>query len=589
MEQYIVFATLILALVLFAWGRIRHDFVALIALFTVVIFGVVEPNSAFVGFGHPAVITVASVLIIGKGLEASGLIDLLGKWVAKLASGFIVQLSILSFLTAFTSAFMNNVGALAIFMPVAIHLARKNSYSPSLILMPLAFASLLGGMTTMIGTPPNIIVATFRADEMGTPFGMFDFSYVGIPLALAGLLYIIFFGRRLLPNRETPTSGKDLFNIDDYITEVEVTKGCKAEGKTVVEFVALTAANVQVLGMVRQDIRIHAPNPNQKFEAGDVIIIETDADELKTITENTGVKLLGDWNSISSKVKSTKIAITEAVVMADSPLIGRSVSDVQLRRNYNVNLLAVARKESRIHRRLVNIIFRNGDVLLLQGYENTLQDKIAALGCLPLARRGVNLGYNKSISLALGIFGAAIAIIVSDLLPVNVAFSMAAAAMVLFGVLPIKEMYESVDWPVIILLGAMIPVGTALETTGGAAAIANTLIAFGKNMPPWIIITVLFIVTMLLTDVINNAATTLIMTPIAIGLAKGLGYCPDPFLMTVAYGGSSAFLTPIGHQSNTLVMAPGGYRFTDYTRMGIPLDIILVITGVPLILLFFPM
>lgn len=588
MDQIVVFATLLLALVLFAWGRIRHDFVALIALFVVVVAGVVEPAAAFSGFGHPAVITVAAVLIIGKGLEASGLIDLLGRWVTRTGNNLVIQIMILSGMVAFASAFMNNVGALAIMMPIAIHLARKSGHPPSYVLMPLAFASLLGGMTTMIGTPPNIIVATFRADEMGEPFGMFDFSPVGVPLAIAGILFISLLGWRLLPKRETPKSETDLFDIDDYITEVEVREGSPAVGKSVVEFAKLANVNMQILGMVRKDVRIHAPDPKRTFEAGDILIIETDADELKAIVANTGVTLVGHCASIRDAVGSADIVVTEAVVMADSPLLGRSVSDVQLRRQHNINLLAVARKESRIHRRLVDIIFRNGDVLLLQGREGTIQDKITALGCLPLARRGLNLDYGKRIPLAVGIFAAAVGLVVAGLLPVGVAFSIAAVLMVLTGVLPVKEVYKSVDWPVIVLLGAMIPVGVSLETSGGAATIARGVMLLGDGVPPWVILTAVLLVTMLLSDVINNAATVLLMAPIAIGVAKGLGYCVDPFLMAVAYGGSSAFLTPIGHQSNTLVMAPGGYRFTDFTRMGLPLELILVVIGVPLILWFFP-
>jgi di/tricarboxylate transporter len=361
MDQYIVFATLLMALLLFAWGRIRHDFVALIALFVVVIAGIIDPTAAFEGFGHPAVITVAAVLVMGKGLEVSGMVDLLSKWALKAGSNFHVQLLILTLMVAFASAFINNVGALAIMMPIAIHLARKSGHSPSHVLMPLAFASLLGGMTTMIGTPPNIIIATFRGDELGQPFGMFDFSPVGIPLAVAGLTFLILIGWRLLPKRETPKSSKDLFDIDDYITELEVIEGSPAEGKTIIDFVAMANVSMQILGVIRNEIRIHAPDPRWTFTAGDILIIETDADELKAIIENTGVRLIGEGSSsVKNAVGASEIMITEAVVMADSPLIGRSVIDVELRRRHNINLLAVARKESRIHRRLADIIFRNG-------------------------------------------------------------------------------------------------------------------------------------------------------------------------------------------------------------------------------------
>jgi di/tricarboxylate transporter len=587
-DQAIVFATLLMALALFAWGRIRYDIVALLSLFVVVVAGIVEPGTAFLGFGHPAVITVVSVLIIGKALESSGLIDVLGRWITGVGTSLVLQILALSSLVAVASAFMNNTGALAITLPIAIHVARKSGHSPSYVLMPIAFASLLGGMTTLIGTPPNIIISSFRANETGTAFGMFDFLPVGGLLTLVGVAFIAFVGWRLLPRRAAPKSDAYIFDIDDYIIEIEVTPESKAVGMTIGDFIELAGVDMQVLGIVRNHIRVHAPKSDRTLEAGDVAIIESDADELKTILENTGVNLVGHSGSFEDTVGSRDITVTEAVVMANSPIIGGSTLTLQFRRRYGINLLAVARKESRIHRRLVNIIFQAGDVLLLQGRENALADMISALGCLPLARRDLKLGYRKRIPAALAIFGAAIASVVAGLLPVEVAFSMGAVAMVLSGILPIKDVYNSVDWPVIVLLGAMIPVGGALETTGGAGRIANAVMMVGRDAPPWILLSAIMTVTMLLSAVINNAATVILMAPIALGIARGLGYSVDPFLMAVAIGGSAAFLTPIGHQSNTLVMGPGGYRFTDFTRMGLPMTVMMFGVGVPLILWFFP-
>lgn len=588
MDHLIVFATLAGTLALFVWGRIRHDFVALISLFVLVLLGIVAPAQAFAGFGHPAVITVAAVLVIGRALEHSGLIDLLSRWVTHAGSHLVLQIAMLCALVAVASAFMDNVGALAIVMPVAIHLARRSGHSPSLVLMPIAFASLLGGMTTLIGTPPNIIIAAFRANESGQAFGMFDFTPVGGLVTLAGVAFIALVGWRLLPSRPAPKSDADMFDIEDYITEVEILEGSKGVGRSLAEFVDLAAIDLQVLGLVRNHVRVHAPNPERPLEAGDILIIETDADELKTLVENTGVRLVGQVALAEDVVGSRDITVAEAVVMANSPLIGQCVAKLQLRRRHGINLLAVARKESRIHRRLSDIIFRNGDVLLLHGRENTLADTMSDLGCLPLGRRGVNLGFRKRIPLALGIFGAAITAVLSGLLTVDVAFTIGAVAMVLTGILPIKETYTSIDWPVIVLLGAMIPVGTALETSGGAAQIARGVMALGEGVPPWALLAAILTVTMLLSAVINNAATVLLMAPIALGVARGLGYSSDPFLMAVAIGGSAAFLTPIGHQSNTLVMGPGGYRFADYLRMGIPLTVLVVVVAIPAILWFFP-
>lgn len=586
MEQIIVFATLFILLVLFAWGRIRHDFVALIGLFVLVIAGIITPADSFLGFGHPAVITVAAVLVIGKGLEFSGLMDLLGKWVMKLGRNITVQVLGLTALTGLASAFMNNVGALAIMMPIAIHLARKSGNPPSYYLMPIAFASLLGGMTTLIGTPPNIIAASFRAQSGGESFKLFDFSPVGIVLLVVGILFISFVGWRILPKRSAQKSDKEIFDIEDYITEVRVRPNSKMKNAFIGDLKLKTKSDIQILGLVRHNERIHAPDPKEQLNVDDVIILETDAEELENFISTTGFELVGGKPLYKSAAGSEFITVTEAIVMADSQLISQTATSAQLRTRFDINLLAVSRRETKIHRRLDQIIFRTGDVLLIQGRANSLDEVIKSIGCLPLARRGLRLGYQRKILMTLSIFLAAILLVVTNLLEVQVAFSMAAIGMVLSGVLPLKDVYTSIDWPIIVLLGAMIPVGTALETSGGAASIGSLILNVGDSLPLWAVIAIILIITMFLSDIINNAATVVLMAPIALNVATGLGASPDSFIMAVAIGASCAFLTPIGHQSNTLVMSPGGYRFTDYWKMGLPLEIIIILFGVPLIMYF---
>lgn len=588
-NQILVFASLGIALLLFGWGKIRHDFVALITLFLLIIAGITDPTEAFSGFGHPAVITVAAVLIIGKALEYSGLIDLLGKWVMKIGSSLLLQIFLLSLLVAVASAFMNNVGALAIMLPIAIHLARKGGNPPSYILMPIAFASLLGGMTTLIGTPPNIIIASFRAENYGEPFGMFSFTPVGLVIMIAGIAFITLIGWRLLPRRAAKKSEKELFDLDDYISEVEVPNDSDLAGKAISELYAKTNADIQLLGLVRDKKRIHAPSDEALILGKDILILESDANELESFLKDTKLKIVGDKKFRKDAEGSDKIAFAEAVVMADSTLIGRTAADLHMRSRYGINLLAVARREKNIRKRIDHVIFRSGDVLLLQGREHLLNNTITSIGCLPLAQRGLRLGYKTRIPLALGIFFTSIGLIIAGLLPVQVAFTMAALAMVLSGVLPVKEVYRSVDWPVIVLLGAMLPVGAALEATGGAALIASLILDLGGSIPNWAILTLILVITMFLSDIINNAATVVLMAPIAIGVADGIGVSIDPFLMAVAVGGSCAFLTPIGHQSNTLVMGPGGYKFTDYWRMGLPLEVIIVALGIPAIIYFWPL
>ncbi len=588
MDHIYVFITLFVTLLLFVWGKFRHDFVALFALFVLVILGIVPAEVSFSGFGHPAVITVAAVLIIGKGLENSGLMSVLGKWVSKVGNNIILQVLTLSLLVAIASAFMNNIGALAIVMPVALNIAKKSGHSPSYLLMPISFASLLGGMTTLIGTPPNIIIATLRAKETGEPFGMFAFTPVGVVVTIAGIFYIAFLGWRLLPKRTSPQSKEELFDIGNYITEVKVNKRSKANNITIRALDKLSKADVQILGLVRNNKRLHAPDADEELFENDILIIECDTEDLDTFIDDTGLELLGNKKLWTDAIGSKEIVIVEVVVMADSPLIGQTAIGLRMRNSYGVNLLAVSRKDRKIHKRLGHVVFRIGDVLMLQGRSQNIGQSISSMGCLPLVQRGLRIGFEKKMVLTLSIFLIAIAIVVSRILPVHVAFSMAAGMIVLSGTLPIKEMYESIDWPVIVLLGAMLPVGEALETSGGATLIASQILEIANTIPAWATLSILLAVTMLLSDIINNAATVVLMAPIGISIANGLGLSVDPFLMAIAIGGSTAFLTPIGHQSNILVMGPGGYRFGDYFRMGLPLSILILLITVPLILYFWP-
>lgn len=588
-QHIFVFSTLTISLFLFMWGKIRHDFVALITLFILVILNIIPISNTFSGFSHPAVITVAAVLIIGKALEFSGLVDYLGNWIVKIGKNITIQLIVLCLFVAIASAFMNNVGALAISLPIALHMARKNGIPPSYILMPISFSSLLGGMTTLIGTPPNIIIAMFRETEKGESFKMFDFAPVGVIIAFSGILFISLIGWRLLPKRESQKSDKDLFEIEDYITEVIVTKKSKILNKSIFDTEKIGNADINILGLIRNNIRIHAPSLNEIFRENDIIIIESDAENLKLFTEVTETELIGDKKIITEAKGSQNIMITEAIVMSDSIILNSSAKKLKLSERYGLNLLAIARKDKKIRKRIGNVIFQNGDVLLLQGNENNIFSSIADMKCLPLARRGLKIGTKKSITKALLIFAISIIAVITNLLSIEVAFSIGALFMVLFKILPIKQFYTAVDWPVIILLGAMIPVGVAFETSGGAQILANLILKYSLNMPVWANIAVIMILTMMLSDIINNAATVVLMAPIAISLANSLALSSDPFLIAVAIAGSSAFLTPIGHQSNTLVMGPGGYKFSDYWKLGLPLEIIIIIIGIPAILYFWPL
>jgi len=589
LDMAIVFGTLILALVLFATGKVRYDIVAVIALLIVTIAGIIDPVDAFLGFGHPAVVTVAAVLIVSRGLQNSGLIDILTRWVARVGEGKVRQVCSLTGIVAILSAFMNNIGALALMMPVAIRTARKSGRAPSYLLMPIAFGSLLGGMITLIGTPPNIIIATYRAQNGGAPFLIFDFAYVGVGVAICGVLFISLIGWRLIPSRQSPASREELFAVRDYLTEVRVPEDSKLAGKMIYDIGTATEAEVVVVGLIRNGRNIVAPSIYETIMEKDILVIKADSGDLQTLLDATRLELTGKEEISEEVIGSDTIGIIEAIVKPDSPILDRTAYTANLRWIHGINLLAVAREGGRIQNRLNQIKFQPGDILLLQGKKDALQAALPKIGCLPLAERGIRIGGPKLALLAIVIFGSALAISALGILPVQITFSAAVVLMILTSIVSLRDAYDSVEWPIIILLGAMIPVGQALEVSGGAALIAGSIVTAGSTFPPEATLVLLLIITMFLSDLVNNAASTVLMAPIAIGIALDLGASIDPFLMAVAIGASCAFLTPIGHQSNTLVMGPGGYHFTDYWRMGLALEVIIVVVSIPLLLLFWPM
>ena len=588
-EIIIVFSVLAVTLALFVWGRLRHDVVAVIALMILVITDVVSAEEAFQGFADPAVITVAMVLVVSSGLQNSGLIDLFGRWMMKAGKNPALQLALLTILVALVSGFMNDVGALAILMPVAVHLARKNDYSPSLVLMPLAFGSLLGGMTTLIGTPPNIIIANFRASETGVPFSMFDFAPVGVGMVLAGLLFITTIGWRWIPQRQSKGSAEDRFKIKDYITEVRITEDSKLTGKSLSDFFDENQPDIQALGLIRNNRLIKSPVFTEILKSGDILVIEADSDNLQEFLSITQVQISTSKMDMEEIRGFQDMATAEVVVPAESPIINSTARKLRLRSRYGINLLAIGHRERKITKRINQVRFQTGDVLLLQGPPEKIHYAVQGMHCLPLADRGFTIEKSENVILGVGIFGLAIVLVLSGLLKVQIAFTLAATLMLLTRLIEFKEVYNNIDWPIIVLLGAMLPVGKALETSGGADLIAHWVLMVEAFLPVWAVMGTLLLVTMLLSGVINNAATAVLMCPIALQIARGMQVSVDPFLMVVAIGSSSAFLTPIGHQSNTLVMGPGGYKFSDYLWLGIPMTLLVLLCGIPLIMYFWPL
>ena len=588
----ILFIVLVAMLVLFVWNRWRYDLVALVALLVVAVAGLVPPSQVFAGFGHPAVITVAAVLVLSRGLLNAGVVDSLARQLTRVGNQPMIQVATLTGIVALCSGFMNNVGALALLMPVAIWMSRRGGRSPSFLLMPLAFGSLFGGTLTLIGTPPNIIIAAYREQSGALPFGMFDFIPVGAAITMCGLFFISIIGWRLTPQRKEQDSAEDLFEISSYLTELIVPEGCKFAGRTLYDLIAAVRndADVVVIGLVRTGRRQQMPSTYEVIKENDILLVEADSDSLKTLIDVTGLKLAeASGNEDKEKAREGGPNLVEATVAPGSMLAGKTARSLDLRERYGINVLAVARQGRRLRERLGKIRFVTGDILLIQGREESLPSTLNDLGCLPLASRGLRIGKPRNVLLAICIFAVSLALIACKLLPAATALAGGAAAMVLAGLISPGEIYKSIDMSIILLLAAMLPIGHALESTGGSQLIAYKLLAVGRSASPAMTLVILMTATMLLSNLVNNAAAAILAAPIAINLAKGMELSVDPFLMAVAIGSSCAFLTPIGHQSNTLVMAPGGYKFGDYWRMGLPLSVLVVATAVPVILWIWPL
>ncbi|PCH77516.1 MAG: SLC13 family permease [Flavobacteriaceae bacterium] len=630
-DQIAILLIIALTFVLFIWGKWRYDIVSMIALGTLFIADkllggersdlIVEGSNLFIGFAHPAVITVALVLIISRALRNSGVVDLIAHQIAPFSKHKITHISSLSGVVMILSAIMNNVGALALMLPVALKSSVKRKRSPSILLMPLAFASILGGMITMIGTPPNIIIATFRETQLialkaraladvnsvaanyfktqnidisqldPAPFSMLDFSPVGGVIALVGVLFIALIGWRLIPKTSLKKPGKStLFSIDEYITEVRIPLACTFIGVPVREIEDFTKDRLTIFGHILEDETIHLPNNEHVIKKGDRFLVKADPVELRLMMNEYGLRLTKIMRERINQLKDKQSTFfREVLVTQQSLLEGQNRAFLRKRTSNSVILMALARRGQPIRKRLGKIVFHVGDVLLLQGNIDNLEDTISSLELIPLAERNVKVGVFSKVSTALLIFGAAIVLSMFGVLPVTVSFSGAILMYIFTGILPISELYKQIDWPIIVLLGAMIPVSNALQSTGTTGLIADIMLTLTQDFPVWFILGIIMVFTMTLSDVINNAATALIMAPIAVEIAVSLGLSIDPFLMSVAVGASCAFLTPIGHQCNALVLGPGAYKFSDYWKMGLPLEILIVIIGTPLILYFWPL
>lgn len=584
-DQWLSFLILALLMAAFIWGRYRYDVVAAAALLMSITVGIVPAREAFTGFADDIVIIVGSALVVSAAISRSGIMDIALRRLSPEKRGPRTQLIMLVIIVAMLSAFIKNIGALAIMIPVAIQMARKSRVSPSRFLMPMSFASLLGGLMTQIGTSPNIIVSRVREEITGQPFTMFDYTPVGAAVAVTG---IIFLGMsyRLLPERvREKTSMDEAVKIKNYTTEAKVAAKSPAVGQSISWLQRPAGGDAMVTTIIGDTGLKRTPLPDTVLKAGDLLILEGEHGALDKIVSEGKLQLS---DRTHEKNRRKDISSVEAIVGEHSRLVGLSAKDLSLFENTGLNLLAVSRRDRRFTERLGEIKIRNGDVLVLQGDLQQLPNLLREWGCLPLVERDLKLGSARNGLVPVLILVAAMGATAFAGIPVATVFFAAAFFMVISGSMPLRDLYSHIDAPILIMLAALIPISDSLRTTGTTDVIAALLSRAAEMLPPYGALTLILMAAMAVTPFLNNAATVLVMAPIAATFAEKLGFQPDAFLMAVAIGAGCDFLTPIGHQCNTLVMGPGGYRFGDYARLGLPLSIIVLMVSVPMLLLAWP-
>ena len=589
LNQAEAFAIVLGMLGLFAWDRLRFDVVGALALSAGALTGIIPTEKVFQGFANPVIIIIGSVLVIGRAITISGIVEVVMRPLLHTTRTTSSQVGMLTACVTFLSAFMKNIGTLGIFMPIAVQTARRNKRSPSCYLMPLAFGSLVGGTMTLIGTSPNLLISMVRQDIEGRPFDMFDFSPVGLPLAIIAIAFLAF-GWRLLPKDRRGTPAPDQrFEVESYITEALIPAGSSLVGKTVGDLEELSDGEISVTAIIRERGRRYIPRAHWVLFDGDLVVLRADPVILHEVIAKGGLTLAGAGEIAGAELKKEDVETVEAVVTAESQLIGQTPASLDLRQRFEVNLLAISRSGQKIRTRLHRTRLQVGDVIALQGYSDTLSETLTRLGCLPLAERNLALGIKRPQPLAIVILFIAMLLVAFRVLPVEVAFFVAAVVVILLRLLTLKDAYDAIDWPILVMLGCLIPVGGALKDTGADALIAGALTVVAAHLPGFLAVGLVLVTSMLAAPFLHHAAAVLVMGPVAAAIAASLGYQLDAFLMAVAFGASCDFLTPIGHQNNALVMGPGGYHFGDYWRLGLPLSCLVAVLGTALIVQIWPL
>jgi di/tricarboxylate transporter len=599
-EIALVLSVLVIAIILFATEKLRVDVISMMVLLSLLLLGLVDIDEAFSGFSSPAVITVWAIYIVSAGLFRTGVADFIGQRILSVAGSSEPRLiGVIMLAVGTMSAFMNNIGATAMLLPAVSSIARRVKTSPSKLLIPLSFGSLLGGVTTLIGTPPNLLVSNALYEANLQPFGLLDYAPMGLIIMFSGIVYMVVAGRHLLPARQGTTDLTGSYQVRDYLTEVRVQPGSPLVNKTVVESRFGQDYDLNIVSRRGNQLRLPDPGKrrlpssnrrrltmrrDERIQEGDVLVVRGNLDTILKIKERQGLEIVPDVELSDAELTTEETAIAEVLIPTRSELVGKSLKEIAFRDKYNLTVLALWRHGEPIRRKLADAPLDFADVLLVQGR----RDRINLLRTDPnfLLLEPVELETRRThkAPLALGIFGIMLGSVIIGWLHISAAAVLGAILMVLTRCLTMEEAYEAIEWKSVFLIAGMLPMGVAMGKTGTAQFLADHIIAIVGSLGPQMIMVGLFILTTIVTEFMSNAAAAVLVAPIAISAALGLGADPRAFVMGVGIAASNSFLFPIGHQANVLIFGPGGYKFFDFTRVGLPLTLLIWL----LLILFLP-
>jgi di/tricarboxylate transporter len=594
-ENLLVLGILAVAVVLFVSEKLRVDVVAMMVLVALVLTGLVTAEEAFSGFASPAVITVWAVFIVSGGLTRSGVADLIARQVVQLAGRSQLRLTVLIMLAVgVMSAFMNNIGAVAILLPAVMSVARETDIPPSKLLIPLAWASLLGGNMTMIGTPPNILASSILESYADIePFGFFDFTPMGLVVLGAGILYMVLVGRHLLPKRSPGGDLADSYPVQEYLTEARVAGDSPLLGRTVREadLENRYGLNVIHIHLCCQEGEAVSAMTDHRLQEGDELHLEATADAILAANQALGLVPVPDrpiqpWEP---EPERSAIELAEVVLAPSSSLRGKTLRQIDFRSRFGLAVLAIRHQGETLFARLGDVALDFGDSLLIQGPVDKINLLRRERDFLLLDMPPMEMRRTQKAPVSIAILLGVLVVVTAGWLHVSAAMFIGALLMVLSGTLTMDEAYRSIEWKSVFLIAGMLPLGLAMENTGTARLLADQIVGLVGNWGPLAVMMGIFVMTGLLTEVMSNAAATVLAVPIAIDAALGMGADPHAFVMAIVIAASTSFLMPIGHQVNVLVFGPGGYRFSDYTKVGVWLNVVLFILTALILPLIWPL